>query len=36
MCVVFHDVDLDGWMSAAIVKHWYKKNTMGTHYNMVM
>ena len=22
-CVVFHDVDLDGWMSAAIVKHWF-------------
>ena len=21
-CVVFHEVDLDGWMSAAIVKHW--------------
>lgn len=23
ICVVFHECDLDGWMSAAIVKHWY-------------
>ena len=22
---VFHEVDLDGWMSAAIVKHWFQK-----------
>lgn len=24
-CVIFHDCDLDGWMSAAIVKHWWQK-----------
>jgi oligoribonuclease NrnB/cAMP/cGMP phosphodiesterase (DHH superfamily) len=24
MCVVFHNCDLDGWMSAAIVKHWWQ------------
>lgn len=24
-CVIFHSVDLDGWMSAAIVKHWFKQ-----------
>lgn len=23
ICCVYHSVDLDGWMSAAIVKHWY-------------
>lgn len=23
-CVIFHEVDLDGFMSAAIVKHWFK------------
>jgi oligoribonuclease NrnB/cAMP/cGMP phosphodiesterase (DHH superfamily) len=23
-CVIFHNQDLDGWMSAAIVKHWFK------------
>jgi oligoribonuclease NrnB/cAMP/cGMP phosphodiesterase (DHH superfamily) len=21
--VVYHSIDLDGWMSAAIVKHWF-------------
>ena len=25
-CVIFHDYDLDGWMSAAIVKHWFTIN----------
>jgi oligoribonuclease NrnB/cAMP/cGMP phosphodiesterase (DHH superfamily) len=28
-CVIFHSVDLDGWMSAAIVKHWF----IETHSN---
>lgn len=23
---IYHSVDLDGWMSAAIVKHWWKEN----------
>jgi len=23
-CVIFHNQDLDGWMSAAIVKYWFK------------
>ena len=22
-CVIYHSIDLDGWMSAAIVKHWF-------------
>ena len=22
-CIIYHNQDLDGWMSAAIVKHWY-------------
>ena len=22
---IYHSIDLDGWMSAAIVKHWYEK-----------
>ena len=25
-CVIFHNQDLDGWMSAAIVKHWFITN----------
>ena len=25
-CVVYHSIDLDGWMSAAIVKHWWMSN----------
>ena len=25
ICVIFHNQDLDGWMSAAIVKHWFLK-----------
>lgn len=25
ICTIFHDCDLDGWMSAAIVKHWFIK-----------
>ena len=24
-CVIFHNQDLDGWMSAAIVKHWFNQ-----------
>lgn len=24
-CVIYHSIDLDGWMSAAIVKHWFSK-----------
>lgn len=23
---VYHSIDLDGWMSAAIVKHWFSLN----------
>lgn len=23
---IYHSIDLDGWMSAAIVKYWYEKN----------
>ena len=23
---VYHSIDLDGWMSAAIVKHWFITN----------
>lgn len=23
---IYHSIDLDGWMSAAIVKHWFKTN----------
>ena len=23
---IYHSIDLDGWMSAAIVKHWYLTN----------
>lgn len=26
-CCVYHSVDLDGWMSAAIVKHWIAKTS---------
>lgn len=22
---VYHSIDLDGWMSAAIVKHWFNQ-----------
>ena len=22
---VYHSIDLDGWMSAAIIKHWFKE-----------
>jgi len=25
---IYHSIDLDGWMSAAIVKHWWKKNNI--------
>jgi len=32
---VYHSRDLDGWMSAAIVKHWfYKNNTKRTEVNL--
>jgi hypothetical protein len=24
---VYHSIDLDGWMSAAIVKHWFTLKT---------
>ena len=23
---IYHSIDLDGWMSAAIVKHWFNTN----------
>lgn len=26
---IYHSIDLDGWMSAAIVKHWYEKEHYG-------
>lgn len=25
ICVIYHSIDLDGWMSAAIVKYWFEK-----------
>ncbi len=25
---IYHSIDLDGWMSAAIVKHWWKENNI--------
>ena len=25
---VYHSVDLDGWMSAAIVRHWWRNNNL--------
>ena len=28
---VYHSIDLDGWMSAAIVKHWFKNNKSKTN-----
>jgi len=32
---IYHSVDLDGWMSAAIVKHWfYKNNNKRTEVNL--
>lgn len=31
--VIFHKVDLDGWMSAAIVKHWFIKNYKASSFH---
>lgn len=31
-CVIYHSIDLDGWMSAAIVKHWFNKQKRN-HFN---
>lgn len=28
---VYHSIDLDGWMSAAIVKHWFSKQEVPTN-----
>lgn len=25
---IYHSIDLDGWMSAAIIKHWWKENNI--------
>ena len=33
ICVVYHDIDADGWMSGAIVKHWFKTNNQ--YYNII-
>ena len=36
---IYHSIDLDGWMSAAIVKHWYKKEHYGNtleHDNVIV
>lgn len=33
ICVVYHDIDADGQMSAAIVKHWFKTNNQ--YYNII-
>lgn len=36
---VYHSIDLDGWMSAAIVKHWYKLKYKGNtlhHGNIIV
>lgn len=27
---IYHSIDLDGWMSAAIVKHWFYNNPNGS------
>lgn len=37
-CVIFHNQDLDGWMSAAIVKYWYEQKHKGNtlHYGNVI
>ena len=36
ICVIYHSVDLDGWMSAAIVRHWFEKSndTLPTMQNV--
>lgn len=26
---IYHSVDLDGWMSAAIIKHWFNNDRDG-------
>jgi oligoribonuclease NrnB/cAMP/cGMP phosphodiesterase (DHH superfamily) len=26
ICIIYHNRDLDGWMSAAIVKHWFESD----------
>lgn len=31
-CVIFHSIDLDGWMSAAIVKHWFIETYKKDYY----
>lgn len=33
ICTIFHDCDLDGWMSAAIVKHWFINYNMNCKIN---
>ena len=36
---IYHSIDLDGWMSAAIVKHWYKNEHCGNtfeHGNVIV
>lgn len=32
ICCVFHNCDLDGWMSAAIVKHWFIETNKPNNY----
>lgn len=34
ICVVYHSIDIDGWMSAAIVKHWFILNNKGFSYTI--
>ena len=29
---IYHSIDLDGWMSAAIVKHWFVNNQSSDYY----
>ena len=29
---IYHSIDLDGWMSAAIVKHWFTENNRHNNY----
>ena len=33
-CVIYHSIDLDGWMSAAIVKYWFITNAVKNLLNI--
>lgn len=36
ICTIFHECDLDGWMSAAIVKHWFETDKTEVQPNMFL